>query len=79
MPQITAKIKLINGRRISDKNISQISATYKNKKWVAKKETAGYIFRNAATNEGINGHHASLRELIIRTLVSENDYIININ
>lgn len=88
---ITASIKLKNGRLISEKNIDKIYAssnrecesTYdKNglvkgyfEKWRVRKEPEGYIFREVRFNSGINGHHRSLRRLIVSTLISASPHI----
>ena len=78
--QITASVQLKNGTYISEKNISRISAKSGNETFSAKNENQGYIFRNITSNAGINGHHKTLRALIISTLVMfGNDFNIYIN
>lgn len=84
--QVTASIRLHDNRLISEKNIEKIYAKHKheckNKYDMnglvkgyfevhrVKKEPEGYIFREVRFNSGINGHHKTLRSLILTTLVS---------
>ncbi|MGB0521449.1 MAG: hypothetical protein ACPGJS_00745 [Flammeovirgaceae bacterium] len=78
------KIKITNGKLISAANLHKIVAeaiqegtnvhiagidpkTYR-ERYKVHKEAQGYIFREVTVNTGINGHHATLRELIIDAL-----------
>lgn len=83
--EITAKVSLTNGKHIGDKNIDKILArdTRENTslyeggtlvkgyfcRYKAVKEEEGYIFREVKFNTGINGHHPTLRSLILNTLI----------
>jgi|GEM_PF-1281271 len=77
------KCKLINGKFVSKKNVDKIFAvsselcthvhgygidpnTYY-EKWAIRKEPQGYIFREVTHNCGINGHHKTMRRLIMAT------------
>lgn len=72
-----------NGKYITNKNVDRIFAvsselcthvksfaidpkTY-HEKWAVKKEPEGYIFREVTHGGGINGHHKTLRSLILQT------------
>lgn len=83
--KIKASIRLHDKRLISEKNIDKIVAVHKHETenkydknglvkgyfetHKVKKEPEGYIFREVRFNSGINGHHKSLRSLIVSTLV----------
>ena len=83
--QVTASIRLHDNRIISEKNIEKIYARHRyecrhkyDKNGLVKgyfevhrvkKEPEGYIFREVRFNSGINGHHKTLRSLILSTLI----------
>lgn len=81
--QFKTKVHLVNARYASKANMGRIFAvssklctsvhgygidpkTYM-ERWAIKKETKGYIFREVTHNGGINGHHKSIRQLVLRT------------
>lgn len=81
--QFKTKIHLVNAKYASKANMGKIFAvssevctnvimdgldnkTYK-ERWAIKKEPKGYIFREVKHNGGINGHHKSIRALVLRT------------
>lgn len=80
---IRVKCQLVNGKFVSKRNINKIIAvnselcthvkgygidpkTYY-EKWTIKKEDKGYIFREITHGGGINGHHKTIRELVMAT------------
>lgn len=81
--QFKTKVHLVNAKYASKANMGKIFAvsseictsvhgwgidnkTYK-ERWAIKKEPKGYIFREVTHNGGINGHHKSIRQLVLRT------------
>lgn len=81
--QFKTKMHLVNGKYASKANMGRIFAvsselctsvhgngidpkTYK-ERWAIKKEEKGYIFREVTHNGGINGHHKSIRRLVMST------------
>lgn len=81
--QFKTKVHLVNARYASKANMGRIFAvssqlcttvhgygidpkTYM-ERWAIKKEPQGYIFREVTHNGGINGHHKSIRRLVLRT------------
>lgn len=81
--EFKVKVTLINNRFASKKNIKYIFAisselctnvhgygidpkTYY-ERWEIRKEKEGYIWREVTHNGGINGHHKTLRLLLIRS------------
>lgn len=81
--QFKTKVHLVNARYASKANMGRIfavsSEVCKNvhhpkidnntylERWAIKKEPKGYIFREVTHNGGINGHHKSIRRLVLRT------------
>lgn len=84
--EITAKVTLVNGKAIGDKNIAYITARsirenttnyeyghrVKNyfNRYRAIKESAGYIFREVRFGNGISGHYPTLRALVLDTIIT---------
>lgn len=83
MIEFKTRVKLINGKYVSEANMHKIFAissrlctyvhgygidpcAYK-ERWAIKKEEEGYIFREVTHDGGINGHHKTLRSLVMRT------------
>jgi hypothetical protein len=86
MIQFKTRIHLINAKYASKANMGKIFAvssevcknvimagidnkTYK-ERWAIKKEDNGYIFREVTHNGGINGHHKTIRRLVMCTASS---------
>ena len=88
MIQFKTRIHLVNAKYASKANMGKIFAvssqlcttvhgygidpkTYK-ERWAITKEDKGYIFREVTHNGGINGHHKTIRRLVMCTASSFN-------
>jgi hypothetical protein len=86
MIEFKKKVQLVNGKMASKANMKKIFAvssqlctnvhgygidpkTYK-ERWAIRREPEGYIFREVTHGGGINGHHKSLKDLILATASS---------
>ena len=82
--EISCSVRLVGGSQVIESNIDRIKAMGRfdggnylggirltgEQIHSVKTESEGYIFRCDKTGAGLNGHHKTLRELVVSTILS---------